>query len=132
MATRSVFEFYAQEDTGYSGEGRQQASWWRQTAAGAHIRATLKSILVASRERYRQESCRFGKSEEWQDGQGRQQGKKSDTGDAQVSGGLCGETEFLVYWYGDRGCPGGRMIMCGVLTSGNERVPGSGTPYLRG
>ena len=41
--------------------------WWRQTAADAQPRATLKVILKSARERWQQESCRRGDSEKRQE-----------------------------------------------------------------
>ena len=47
--------------------GNQQVKWWRQMEADAQLRATLKDISAATRERHQQESCRCGKSKELQD-----------------------------------------------------------------
>ena len=48
-------------DTGYEGGGRRRNLWWRQTAARKQLRATLKYISLAARER-RWKSGRSGKS----------------------------------------------------------------------
>ena len=66
VAVRPIFEICVRE-TGYEGRGRRRTPWWRQTAADAQLRATLKEISADARERRRRESGRRG-------GRGDQQG----------------------------------------------------------
>ena len=52
---------------GYKCGGRRRAPWWRQLPEDAHMRATLKAILVVAKEQRRQESGRWGERKEQKD-----------------------------------------------------------------
>ena len=55
-----------------------------------------------------------------------------DTGDAQVSGLTCAvwDTVFSIFCDGNRGRPGGKMILCGDRAVGNGEEEGSGVRFL--
>ena len=60
VALRPIFDICTKE-TGYEGGGDGVwDKWWRQAAAEQHLKAMLKEILEAERDRQQQEFGRYG------------------------------------------------------------------------